>query len=38
MWSLVRMGKVEPSGRPVIWTLLKLGPDLTGLHILIKTS
>ena len=24
------IGKVEPSGRPVIWTSLKLGPDLTG--------
>ena len=26
----MRIGKVEPSGRPVIWTSLKLGPDLTG--------
>ena len=27
---MVRIRKVEPSGRPVIWTSLKLGPDLTG--------
>ena len=27
---MARIGKVEPSGRPVIWTSLKLGPDLTG--------
>ena len=26
----MRIGKVEPSGRPVIWTSLKLGPNLTG--------
>ena len=26
----MRIGKVEPSGRPVIWSSLKLGPDLTG--------
>ena len=26
----MRIGKVEPSGRPVIWTSLKLGPDLIG--------
>ena len=26
----MRIEKVEPSGRPVIWTSLKLGPDLTG--------
>ena len=27
----MRIGKVKPSGRPVVWTSLKLGPDLTGL-------
>ena len=27
---MVRIGKVELSGRPVIWTSLKLGPDQTG--------
>ena len=26
----MRIGKVEPSGWPVIWTSLKLGPDLRG--------
>ena len=25
------IGKVEPSGKPVVWTSLKLCPDLTGL-------
>ena len=31
MGSLVRIGKVVPSGRLVIWTSLKLSPDLMGL-------